>query len=250
VIGWEHPMAFAPLRVGELAKRTGLTVRTLHHYDDIGLLMPSLHTESGHRLYTAVDVGRLQQVVSLRQLGFSLEQVGNCLDEPDFSPLDVIRNQVARLRGQIELERRLCERLEDLAAVFGSAGTVTAEDFLRAIEAMTMIENYYTPEQMEMLKKRSEQVGPEYIKQGQDAWAQLHADVRVAMEQGIDPADPRAQALGRRRRDLVNAFTGGDAGIEQSLKRMWTEQRDKLVAQHGLDSKVYEYLDKVANAAS
>ncbi len=84
-------MRFEALKVGELAKRTGLTVRTLHHYDEIGLLKPSLKTESGHRLYTAVDVARLQQVLSLRQLGFSLEQVRDCLDRPGFSPREVDR---------------------------------------------------------------------------------------------------------------------------------------------------------------
>src|SRR4029077_18355302 len=108
----EIAMSFAALKVGELAKRTGLTVRTLHHYDEIGLLKPSLHTESGHRLYTARDVGRLQQVGSLRQLGFSLEQVHECLDRAGFSPLEVIRLHVARLREQIDMQRGLCERLE------------------------------------------------------------------------------------------------------------------------------------------
>ena len=72
--------------MGELAKRTGVTVRTLHHYDEIGLLRPSRHTESGHRLYTAVDVARLQRILSLRQLGFALEEVRDCLDRPGFSP--------------------------------------------------------------------------------------------------------------------------------------------------------------------
>jgi len=80
-----------PWKVGDLAQRTGLSVRTLHYYDEIGLLRPSLHTEAGHRLYTAADVARLQQVLSLRQLGFSLEQVRDCLDRPGFSPLEVIR---------------------------------------------------------------------------------------------------------------------------------------------------------------
>src|SRR5437764_10697044 len=96
-------MRFEALKVGELARRTGLTVRTLHHYDEIGLLRPSLHTEAGHRLYTAGDVARLQQVVSLRQLGFSLEEVRECLDRPCFSPLELIRAHVARLREQIGL---------------------------------------------------------------------------------------------------------------------------------------------------
>src|ERR1700752_611302 len=118
------------LKVGELARRTGLTVRTLHHYDQIGLLRPSLDTDTGHRLYTAADIARLQQVLSLRQLGFSLEQVRDCLDRPGFSPLDVIRLHVARLRDQIELQQRLCVGLETIAAYFQSAGEVSAETFL------------------------------------------------------------------------------------------------------------------------
>src|SRR5215813_435598 len=111
-------MAFDALKVGELARRTGLTIRTLHHYDEIGLLKPSLHTETGHRRYTARDVARLQQVLSLRQLGFSLEEVRDCLDRPGFSPVEVIRLHAARLREQLELQRALCERLEALAAHF------------------------------------------------------------------------------------------------------------------------------------
>src|SRR5688500_5838791 len=121
------------LKVGDLARRTGLTVRTLHHYDEIGLLRPSLHTEAGHRLYTAADVARLQQVLSLRQLGFGLEEVKACLDRPGFSPVEVIRLHVARLREQIELQKGLCARLEALAAHFTKqkAEEVSAEEFLQ-----------------------------------------------------------------------------------------------------------------------
>jgi DNA-binding transcriptional MerR regulator len=128
-------MRFQPLKVGELAKRTGLTIRTLHHYDEIGLLRPS------------ADLARLQQVISLRQLGFSLEEVGACLDRADFSPVDVIRMHLARLREQIEMQKGLCERLESLAHYFsnGRAEEVSAEEFLQSIEVMTMIANYYTP---------------------------------------------------------------------------------------------------------
>jgi DNA-binding transcriptional MerR regulator len=243
------------LKVGELARRTGLTVRTLHHYDEIGLLRPSLHTDSGHRLYTAADVARLQQVLSLRQLGFSLEEVRDCLDRPGFSPLEVIRLHVARLREQIEMQRGLCERLEGLAACFRAAGGVSAEAFLQAIEAievMTMIENYYTPEQMESFRKRRE-ADPEgtekLARQGQADWAELMAQYTAEMQKGTDPADPRVQTLEKRRQALVNAFSGGDPAIEQNLKRLWMEQGDKLCAQFGIDPKVMEYLHKVNEAA-
>jgi DNA-binding transcriptional MerR regulator len=66
-------------KIGELAKRTGVSIRTLHHYDEIGLLSPSHRTESGHRLYGREEVVRLQQVLSLRQSGFSLEQIREML---------------------------------------------------------------------------------------------------------------------------------------------------------------------------
>src|SRR6266581_2937981 len=105
-------MRFEALKVGELARRTGLTVRALHHYDQIGLLKPSLHTESGYRLYTAADVARLQQVLSLRQLGFGLEEVRACLDRPGFSPQEVIGLHIARLREQVQWQQNLCVQLE------------------------------------------------------------------------------------------------------------------------------------------
>jgi MerR family transcriptional regulator, thiopeptide resistance regulator len=244
-------MRFEALKVGELARRTGLTVRTLHHYDEIGLLRPSVRTEAGHRLYAAGDIARLQQVLSLRQLGFSLEEIGDCLQRPGFSPLEVIRLHVERLREQIELQRGLCERLEALAAHFAAAGEVSAEAFLQTIEVMNMIENYYTPEQLESLRKRREEAlaaGVDVAKQGQADWAALFADLRAAMEQGLDPADPKVQALEKRRRALVNAFTGGDPGIEQSLTRLWKEQGDKLGAQYGYEPELMAYLDRVVEA--
>src|SRR5215204_4330082 len=145
-------MRFEALKVGDLARRTGLTVRTLHHYDAIGLLRPSLHTEAGYRLYTAGDIARLQQVLSLRQLGFSLDQVRDCLDRDGFSPVEVIGRHLARLREQIDMQRKLCERLETLAEHLRTAAEeVSADEFLQTIQEMTMLEQiaekYFTPEQ-------------------------------------------------------------------------------------------------------
>ena len=103
-------------KVGQLAKRTGISVRTLHHYDQIGLLTPSHRTESGHRLYDRDDVVRLQQIVMLRQLGFALDEIGVALRSADTSLPRLIEMHLARLRGQIERERRLCARLEQMSA--------------------------------------------------------------------------------------------------------------------------------------
>jgi DNA-binding transcriptional MerR regulator len=245
-------MRFPALKVGELAKRTGMTVRALHHYDEIGLLRPSLHTESGHRLYTVADVGRLQQILSLRQLGFALEEIRDCLDRPGFSPLEVIRLHVARLRDRIAMQQSLCERLEAIAGHFEAAEEVSADHFIRTIQEMTMIENYYTPEQLDDLKERGEQIGQERIQQSQQEWAELIAQVHAEMDKGTDPSAPEVQAMARRWMALVNEFTGGDPGITRSLGRLWQEQGDTLVAQHKMPHDprgVQEYIGRAMAAA-
>jgi DNA-binding transcriptional MerR regulator len=189
-------MQLEALKVGELARQTGLTIRTLHHYDEIGLLKPSLHTEAGHRLYTAGDIARLQQIKSLRQLGLSLEEIGDCLSNPEFSPQRVIHLHLARLREQIALQQQLCDRLEVLAARFRSAETVSVAEFLNTIEVMNMVEMYYTPEQMRQFEEVGQQVTPEELEAIHQGWAAVLAEVRANLH--LDPASPEAQAIGRR----------------------------------------------------
>src|SRR5436190_22916862 len=246
-------MKFEALKVGELAKRTGLTVRTLHHYDEIGLLKPSLHSETGYRLYTAADVIRLQQVLSLRQVGFSLEEIRDCLDRPGFAPLEVIRLHVERLREQIELERRLCDRLEALAEHLRTAGKVSADEFLQTIEVMTMIEKYYTAEQLEYLKQRREQLGEERIRQAPAEWAELMALVRAEMEMGTAPTDPKVQALAKHWMALVNQFSGGDRAIETAVTRLWQNEGPALASQFGMREAaqgpaMQEYMEYIGKA--
>ncbi|HUS17961.1 MAG TPA: MerR family transcriptional regulator, partial [Chloroflexia bacterium] len=127
-------MRSTAMRVGQLAQQTGLSVRTLHYYEEIGLLAPARHTESGYRLYATADIARLQQIKSLRQLGFGLEEIRHCLAGPGFSPQRVITMHLARLREQMALQQRLYRRLEAIAAGLQAAEEVSAEQFIRAIE--------------------------------------------------------------------------------------------------------------------
>jgi hypothetical protein len=154
------------------------------------------------------------------------------------------------MREQIELQRGLCERLEALATHFLAAEEVSADEFIRTIERITMIDKYYTAEQLEYLKKRAEEVGEERMQQAPGEWAELIALVKAEMQKGTDPSDPAVQALAKRWRGLVNEFTGGDPGIEQSLRRLWTEQANNIAAQHGThyyDPQVSEYIGKATS---
>src|SRR3954470_14933141 len=130
-------MAAETWKVGELAERTGLTVRTLHHYDAVGLLGPSGRTGSthgsGHRLYTAADVARLQQILSLKQLGFGLDQIREYLARVDYDPRQVVRLHLARVREQAAELKRLGDRLAALAEALEKAEVVSADEFLSII---------------------------------------------------------------------------------------------------------------------
>lgn len=240
-----------------MAERTGLSVRALHHYEEIGLLVPSERTGAGHRLYAQEDVMRLQQIASLRSLGFSLGEIRDCLDTPNFAPELVIRLHIARLKERIELEKSLCDRLEAVAALLaateGSVGSVSAGGFVETVMEVTKmserIEKYYTPEQREQLERRREELGEERIREVQAEWPRLMERVRVEMEAGTDPADERVQELARRWMDLVEEFTGGDAGIRRSVTNVW-QQEETLM---GLDTahmrEMIDYISK-ANAVS
>jgi DNA-binding transcriptional MerR regulator len=234
-----------------LSKRTGLTVRTLHHYDQIGLVKPSARSESGYRLYTAADITRLQQVLSLRQLGFSLDEIRNCLDVPEFSPLEVIRLHLARLQEQIASQQSLSQKLATIAASFQSAEEVSTDEFLRTIEAITMTEKYFTPNQLALINERRAAAGDEMLRDQQEAWAELIAAIRAEMDAGTDPKSAKVQKLAQRWHAMVHETTAGDPEIRDALRKLWDEQGDALAAQFGSQydpRPVYGYITQAIDA--
>ncbi|MEU6662629.1 MerR family transcriptional regulator [Streptomyces sp. NPDC046821] len=100
--------------VGQVAGFAGVTVRTLHHYDEIGLLTPSGRSGAGHRRYSDADLDRLQRILFYRELGFPLDEVAALLDDPDADPQ-------AQLRRQYELLSARIDRLQKMAAAVRNA---------------------------------------------------------------------------------------------------------------------------------
>ncbi len=237
------------IRIGALARKTGVSVRTLHHYDAIGLLKPSGRTEADHRLYDAGDVARLQQILSLRQIGLSLQEIQTFLDDPDCSPQRVVALHMDVLREQIDLQQRLYRRLEALAERLQQAEEVSVEEFIQTIEAIIMYDKYYTPEQMKTLEARAQQLGDEGMLKAQQEWEELYARVRAEMEKGTDPLSEPVIRLARRAVEMINAFTGGDPGIAQSLNTLY-EQEGTEAASHGMiDREVWDYFGPAMDAA-
>jgi len=239
------------LKVGDLASRTGLSIRTLHHYDEIGLLSPQHRTASGHRLYAETDVARLQQILSLRQLGFALKEIRTTLARPDHCPREVITAHVGRLKTQIETQRRLCQRLESLAGHLAQRERVSVKELLdtiKEIELMEQFEKYYAPQQLEYLEQRRGEVGEDRMQQVQHDWQELFEQFRAEMKKGTDPADERVQRLAKRRDELVREFTGGRADIAESLRNAYGKE-PALRQQVGMEPDLAVYMNQASEAS-
>ena len=122
---------------GELAGQTGLTVRTLHHYDEIGLARPSRRTSAGHRRYSSDDVRRLHRIVALRGFGFSLAEIGDLLDAPEPDVRDVLRRQRDQAADRAARAGRLRDRLDAVLRKVDAAGNPSAATLITLIEETT-----------------------------------------------------------------------------------------------------------------
>jgi bifunctional DNase/RNase/DNA-binding transcriptional MerR regulator len=126
-------------KVGELARATGLTIRALHHYDEIGLLVPA-RTESGHRVYGPADVERLYRVLALRGVGMGLDDIAAALDDDGVSLIETVRRHVAVVEREIDQRQRLLDRLRDMLDAMERSPAPPVDELIGAVEAMTVVE--------------------------------------------------------------------------------------------------------------
>lgn len=125
-------------KVGALARAAGLTVRALHHYEQIGLVRPSRRSPAGHRLYDAADVARLYRVSLLRRLGFPLDQISSVLDDPDWQLAAAVDRHLADTQRKAANAARLCTRLASMAAELRRQDDPSPEQLFSTLEEMTM----------------------------------------------------------------------------------------------------------------
>jgi DNA-binding transcriptional MerR regulator len=229
-------------RVGALARATGLTVRALHHYEAVGLLAPAERTEGGHRVYGAPQVRRLYRIMALRRLGLRLDEIGAWLARDGPDPLPTLRAHLAAVERELEAAESLRSRLVALLAALERRGAPSSEDLIELMEAMTMIERHYTPEQLAALDARRRQLGDQAIAAAQREWAELIAAVEAERARGTDPASPVVRELAARWRGLIEAFTGGDPGIAASLERMYREEGVEAASRGAVSEELSAYL--------
>lgn len=213
------------LRVQEFARLAGVTVRALHVYDQAGLLKPAARTAHGHRRYRMADLLRLQQIVTLKHLGFSLEEIKTLLSAPAYDLRASLQAQKAALEAEIlRLQGAAFAIGRTLETLDGSGGVEWAQVIaairgLREADRTAWLSRFYPPERWAWLMERAAHTPPAMLERGFQAWRELFE--RFAALRHLPPEHPEVQALAAQMDELIGMFTGGDAAIEQGIEGAW-----------------------------
>jgi DNA-binding transcriptional MerR regulator len=214
----------------EFAKAAGVTVRTLHVYDRLGLLKPAKRTEAGYRLYGEAELERLEQILALRFVGFRLDHIKELLQGPRWPLVVALRMQrevIAQQTRKLDAALQAIEQAESMLASDESADRwKLLRDVIEALKVendYSWTQNYYNEAAQEKIAQMRRDTPKEVIEQGERDWAALIADVEDAVSSNEDPKGERAQTLAARWRDLVRQFTKGDPDVHQGLNRLWSD---------------------------
>src|SRR5260370_36630345 len=209
----------------EFAKLAGVTVRALHHYDRLGLLLPNGRTAAGYPLYVGRDLFRLEQILALKFIGFSLKEIQQLMKRGTKDLSAVLRRQ----RGMLEEKRRCLDLAIEAMRKAEAAGAHDPTDweaFRKIIEVIHMQDNmdwtkkYYSEDARAAMASRN--VSQEFIEQGQRDWAVLIQEVEASL--GEDPAGAKAQSLADRWGKLIDGFTAGNREGQQGLNKLYADQ--------------------------
>lgn len=220
--------------IGEVARASGMTVRALRHYDEIGLLSASERIASGHRRYTESDVRRLYRVRALRTLGLSLEEIASVLADSadDLAAMrEVLTAQLHGLESHAVRIQQLTHRLHGLLGQIDSASMPDPDQFMMTLEMISVFETTFTPEQREQLARRRAELGPEAVEAAKTEWAGLVEELLRHVRDDTPVDDPRVRALAGRWDALGNRFhSEGEDGerTKAAARRTWEENSEQI----------------------
>jgi DNA-binding transcriptional MerR regulator len=209
------------LKVGELAKHTGLTVRTLHHYDEIGLLKPSGRSESGYRLYSRDDVARLHGIQALRHLGLALGDIAAMLEEGGTPPGLIIEQQIRALDREIAQASELRDHLGLLQHQLSKGDEPDMAAWLDTLSLMKTYGKYFSAAELKTIFANWSLIEAE--------WEPLIKEVRALMDQGFSPEAPEVQPSAQRWMRLMLRWMDGNF----DLIDRWGEMYEKEPTAHG-----------------
>ncbi|MFC0506529.1 MerR family transcriptional regulator [Micromonospora costi] len=216
------------LTVGQVSARLDVTVRALHHWDDIGLARPSLRTRAGYRLYTAGDLERLHRIVVYRELGLDLDRIRAVLDGSTVDLPAALRAQRAQVAQRIDRLRQLGAGLDRMIAVHERGLLLTVEQQAAIFGPewnpdwpARARQRYGDTTQWQQYAERAASRSPEEWQAIADAVADLDRALGDAVEAGVAPGSAEANRLVERHREVFGAYFPLTRQMQVCLGRMY-----------------------------
>jgi DNA-binding transcriptional MerR regulator len=218
-------------RVKEFADLAGVTVRTLQYYDRLGLLKPSGYKNHNHRIYQSDDLLRLQQILTFKYLGYGLDEIRQLMQSPEYDVVEALKCQRNAINERIGKLQKVVKSIDRATEALSKIETADldwkivreAVAGIVASERFEWIGDYYTTEQKQTLQKRAGTIDPQQLVKWQKQWGDVLLGFQKLMDRNKRPEDVEAQRLAEKMEALVQGFTKGDKGIEQSLSRAYAD---------------------------
>lgn len=244
--------------VGEVARLAGVTVRTLHHYDEIGLLPPSGRAANGYRTYTDVDVARLQRVLAWRELGFDLEQVAALVatqGEPG-AATDQLRRQLALLTERIDRLTAVAATVRKTLEAHAMGINLTAEEMLEVFGDHEPTEHAAEAEQRWGDTEAYRESARRTNGYSKDDWLQVRREAdevtdrfAAAMQAGHPVDSPEATAAATAHREHISRwFYEVTPQIHEGLAEMYTADPRFAAHYDGRASGLADYVSRSIRA--
>ncbi|HSX60747.1 MAG TPA: MerR family transcriptional regulator [Tahibacter sp.] len=236
------------LRIGDLARRSGVSAKALRLYESRGLLKPAAHSAAGYRLYDAAALVRLNQIVLLKRAGFRLAEIGRLLARDPQAATQLLRARIATLERECAERAQVLGVLRGLAARAVSPSEFPLDELVETIAMSTQLNVDWSERERDDFRRRAEQLGETGMAEAQRLWPELIAQVRAAMDAGTSADAPEVQEYARRWYALLHCFTGGDAEVTRKLGQAWQSQPAAMAA-HGLDPALFAYVGTAMKVA-
>lgn len=230
------------LKIGELARRTGLTVRTLHHYHKIGLLSPSGRNQAGYRLYNRADLTRLHRILTLKRLALSLEEIATLIDRDEASLAQVLQQQMQALDQQIQQAQDLRERLHTLSEMIAHDDAGQFDYWLMTLEKMSVMDKYFGQEELALFKQKS----VAEVLQDDALFHDLLSQLKACFQQGLAPENELVKRLVVQWQQSLDQ-TLPDPGLHSKFIQMH-EQEQALHSLAGVDKALEQYMKQASVA--
>ncbi len=232
--------------VKELSELTKVSIRTLHHYDRIDLLKPSIRLPNSYRLYSEADLLKLQQILALKFFGFSLAKIKEMLNKK-LTTIDHLRAQKNYLQQQAINLENANQMLDDAIKKFETNGSIDFNDIVKLIEVYHMTEelkktwagNVYTDDQLKQFAELKQRYSEKEITEYTERWQNLIDEVKNALHE--DPKGPIGKSLAKRWLALVDEVYGNHPELKSAVHDAYKQEK---IPNSPFNKDVFDWIEK------